>query len=265
MAEKYNIMVVDDEKTVRESIALQIPWNEYGIEAFAAANALEALELLKDHKVELMLVDIRMPVMSGLELLKRVKEMKCGTEVLILSGYADFSYAQEAIRYGAREYLLKPLEQEALVRSVLKYRDEWEGESFWKDIREQLNIQSERKNVSAGHCSHTVQKVLQIVQEELKNEELSLKWISAQRLFLNENYLSRLFQKEVGIKFSAYLLEQRMITAMRQLAGEEEVLIAEVAKNTGFGDNAQYFSSTFKKYTGYTPSEYRKKVREELR
>lgn len=110
--------------------------------------------------------------------------------------------------------------------------------------------------------SQTIQKILRTVQEEISNEELSLKWISANKLFLNENYLSKVFQKEVGQKFSAYLLERRMMLAMEMLAKDSDTLISEVAREAGFGDNSQYFSSTFKKYTGYTPTEFKKYIRE---
>ena len=100
------------------------------------------------------------------------------------------------------------------------------------------------------------------MQEEISNEELSLKWISAQKLFLNENYLSKVFQKEVGQKFSAYLLDRRMMLAMEMLARDGDALILDVARAAGFGENSQYFSSSFKKYTGYTPTEYKKYIKE---
>ena len=116
MSDVYKIMIVDDERIVRESIASQIAWETYGILVEkVAANAVEALEYLEKHTVDLMLVDIRMPVMDGIELLGRVRAAGRETACIILSGYADFSYAQEAMRFGARDYLLKPLEEAALV------------------------------------------------------------------------------------------------------------------------------------------------------
>lgn len=112
--------------------------------------------------------------------------------------------------------------------------------------------------------SNTVNHIITIVEKEIANEDLSLKWISQQKLFLNENYLSKIFQKEVKQKFSAYLLERRMLLAMRLLAGEADPLVADVASAIGFGNNPGYFASTFKKYTGYTPTEYKKKLRENV-
>ncbi len=262
MENTYRLMVVDDERIVREAIASHIPWETYGISVvFAAANALEALEYLQNNQAELILADIRMPVMDGIELLKRAKRLNAETDFIILSGYADFSYAQEALRHGARDYLLKPLDEAALVNAVLKCKNEKESRRFLNVIGTSPALTRILPETQRTY-SQTIQKILQTVQEEISNEELSLKWISANKLFLNENYLSKVFQKEVGQKFSAYLLERRMTLAMEILAKDVDALISEVARTAGFGDNSQYFSSSFKKYTGYTPTEFKKYIRE---
>ena len=264
MESTYRLMVVDDERIVREAIASHIPWETHGISVvLAAANALEALEYLQNNQAELILADIRMPVMDGIELLKRVKRLNAETDFIILSGYADFSYAQEALRCGARDYLLKHLDEAALVNAVLKCKDEKESRRFLNGIGRNPALTRILPEMQKQKTySQTIQKILRTVQEEISNEELSLKWISANKLFLNENYLSKVFQKEVGQKFSAYLLERRMMLAMEMLAKDSDTLISEVAREAGFGDNSQYFSSTFKKYTGYTPTEFKKYIRE---
>ncbi len=262
MEERYKIMVVDDEDIVRELAASRIPWEEYGVAVVkTAANAMEALEYLEQNEVDLMLVDIRMPVMSGLELLKRVRTMNRNVDVVILSGFADFEYAREALCYGAKDYILKPFDENTLVNAVLKCCEGHSREKFMSAIRNMPVFgEIEEQQNNTGRYSLTVRRIIKVVEEELGYEELSLKWISSQKLFLNENYLSKVFQKEVGQKFSSFLLERRMLKAMKLLAGSEKT-VAEVAEAAGFGMNSQYFSSTFKKYTGYTPTEYRKNIR----
>lgn len=263
MKRMYNVMVVDDEPIVREAVVSQVPWEKHGITAAAASNAIEALEYLKGHEVDLMLVDIKMPVIDGIELLKRVQEQHLDVDFIILSGYADFCYAQQAMRQGARDYLLKPLDEATLLRAVLDCREAREKRDFMRNMRDNPSIRSkEPAPAAAAGYSRTVTRILKIVEEEIANEELSLKWISSQKMFLNENYLSKLFQKEVKQRFSSYLLDRRMMLAMQLLGGDRDVLILDVARETGFGENAQYFSSTFKRYTGYTPSEYRKMIRQ---
>lgn len=258
----YRIMVVDDEPIVREAVASQIPWEKFEISVVkTAANAIEALEYLEEHEVDLMLVDIKMPVIDGIELLKRVHEQKRDIDFIILSGYADFQYAQQAMRQGAKDYLLKPLDEASLLNAVTSCMESRRKQEFMKEIHENPATSPVKpvKPPAAGY-SRTVTRILKIVEEEISNEELSLKWISSQRMFLNENYLSKLFQKEVKQRFSAYLLERRMLLAMQLLSHNGDALILDVARKTGFGDNSQYFSSTFKKYTGYTPSEYKKNM-----
>ena len=121
MDKDYRIMIVDDERIVRDAIASPGIWKEYPVSVVkAASNAIEALEYMEEHEVDLVLTDIKMPVMDGIQLIRRVKTRRPETEFIILSGYAEFSYAQEALRYGARDYLLKPLDEETLVSIVLK-------------------------------------------------------------------------------------------------------------------------------------------------
>lgn len=259
MKQMYRVMVVDDEPIVRSAIAKQIPWAAHEIELVTASNAIEALELLKEQPVDLMLVDICMPVMDGIALMKQVKENWSEIEFIILSGYAEFDYAQRAMRLGAKDYLLKPLDDVTLLRTVLDSMAVWKRQELAKTCPETSKMTATPRTF--GGYSRTVTKILQIVEEETANEELSLKWISAKKMFLNENYLSKLFQKEVHQRFSAYLMERRMLLAMKLLNEDQDMLILDVARKTGFGENSQYFSSAFKKYTGYTPSEYKKLVR----
>ena len=131
MGNVYRMMVVDDERIVREAIASHIRWEDHGITVVkTAANAVEALEYFQENPVDLILADIKMPVMDGIALLKRVKALREDVDFIILSGYADFGYAQEALRAGARDYLLKPLDEAALVNVVLSVKTIGRGGSF---------------------------------------------------------------------------------------------------------------------------------------
>lgn len=263
MDNDYKIMVVDDERIVREAIADHISWKEYRASVVkAASNAIEALGYLEEHEVDLVLADIKMPVMDGIEMLKRVRAHRTDIDFIILSGYADFHYAQEAIHYGARDYLLKPLDEETLISIVLKCIAGKKKQNFIDTISQPLALaRKQPEDLSKGCYPKTILKILRIVNEEIANEELSLKWISRRKLFLDENYLSKVFQKEVKQKFTSYLLERRMLLAMQMLANDSDALIQKVAQEVGFGDNPQYFSISFKKYTGYTPTEYKKYIR----
>lgn len=108
--------------------------------------------------------------------------------------------------------------------------------------------------------STIVRKVIAIVEAQLGNPELSLNWVAQEMLYMNADYLGKLFKKETGEKFSAYVTQSRIKQAMADIAAEPDVKIFELAERLGFGDNPQYFSQIFKKHAGCTPSEYMKSL-----
>lgn len=111
------VLLVDDEPFIVQGLMVFIDWEQEGYEiVYTAADGAEALTYLKEHKVDLVIADIKMPVMSGLELLETIRrENISDAYFVILSGYSDFSYAQQAIRYECMEYILKPVEKEELL------------------------------------------------------------------------------------------------------------------------------------------------------
>ena len=249
----YRVMVVDDEDIVREAIKSSIPWEQYQVEVVAcAANAPDAIAWLEHDQADLIITDIRMPVIDGLALVEILRAKNPDMEFIIISGYADFEYARQAMRFGVRDYLLKPVDMNTLVNAVCKARDEWE-------VQHEIDPQGDHNHITR-QFSPTVSRILNLLDEEIANEGLSLKWISRQKMFLNENYLGKLFQKETGQRFTAYMYEQRMLLAKRLMSANPDILIQEIAQKTGYGENAQYFSIAFKKYTGLSPSEYKKQL-----
>jgi two-component system response regulator YesN len=105
-----SLVLVDDEKLDREGLYNQIEWNKFGIcEVYAAKSGREALEIMNEHKIDILLTDISMPGMSGLELINHAKELQPSIKCALISGYNDFSYAQKAIKLEVYEYILKPV------------------------------------------------------------------------------------------------------------------------------------------------------------
>ncbi|WP_160497635.1 response regulator transcription factor [Paenibacillus dendrobii] len=118
------VLIVDDEPKLREGLRTLIPWNEKGYKIVdTAANGLEALEKYDMYKPELIIADIRMPGMDGLELIRELRGRGADSHVLILSGYADFEYAKRAITYHIDGYLLKPVDEDELISYLDQLRD----------------------------------------------------------------------------------------------------------------------------------------------
>lgn len=106
----YTVVVADDEDELREAVCTMIPWQELGFRLVgSASNGLDALQLVETHGPDLLLTDIRMPFISGIELARQVREVRPATHIAFLTGYDDFEYAKQAIRYNIISYMLKPL------------------------------------------------------------------------------------------------------------------------------------------------------------
>lgn len=119
------VLLVDDEPFILRGMKELIDWEDEGFEIVgSAADGEEALLFLQNHDADLILSDIKMPIMDGLELLRklRISEKYRDIYFIILSGYADFQYAQEAIKYACNDYILKPVEEEKLVQALRKVR-----------------------------------------------------------------------------------------------------------------------------------------------
>jgi two-component system response regulator YesN len=120
-----------------------------------------------------------------------------------------------------------------------------------------LEIAGKRSSNSSEVYSKLIQSALQTINENLTNPSLSIKWMVRHKVFTNPDYLSKLFKKEVGIKFTRYVMQKRIKMA-KTLLGTTDKPIAEIAIETGFGSNPQYFSKVFKQVTGCTPKIWRK-------
>ena len=120
-----------------------------------------------------------------------------------------------------------------------------------------MEIVYQRAPANMNKYSSLVKGTLRIIDENIANEALSLRWIARENLFTNVDYLGKIFKRETGINFSQYVMQKRMEVAKKQLAAGKIDKIYELAAQVGYGVNAQYFSQVFKRYTGFSPLEYR--------
>jgi len=120
----YNLLLVDDEKPIREKLINNTDWKGNNYQVFAAADGAEALEIIKNRGIDILVTDIQMPKLSGMNLIEKARENSSLLKVIVISGFAEFEYAQKSIRYGVNDYLLKPFRSEKLLEVVNKARDE---------------------------------------------------------------------------------------------------------------------------------------------
>ncbi|WP_135552837.1 response regulator [Paenibacillus cymbidii] len=123
------LCVIDDVSSVVEMIASRTDWASYGIEiAGTAGSGVDGLRLVEEVRPDIVLTDIRMPKMDGMEMTARILQLDPHCKVIILSGYTDFEYAQQAIRLGAFDFLKKPFSRAEIVKVVVKAKEAWEEE-----------------------------------------------------------------------------------------------------------------------------------------
>lgn len=129
----YYVQIVDDEPITRNGLSKMIDWKAYGFEVSCLAqNGKQALEQLEVEKVDLIITDIEMPIMNGLKYIQEIREAELGKErsekeIIVLTAYGEFQYAKVALRYGVKEYILKPFDVEEIgkvLEKVKKQMDE---------------------------------------------------------------------------------------------------------------------------------------------
>ncbi len=144
MKENLTLLIVDDELSIRTGLRKAIPWSELGITVLAtASDGLEAFDLIKTYQPDIVLTDIRMPKCDGLELVEKTNDNGIDTSFVIISGHDDFKYAQRAIQYGVKNYLLKPINIEEFIIIVTKLRDSILEDR--KKEKEEIKIKKKQK------------------------------------------------------------------------------------------------------------------------
>ena len=248
------VMIVDDEKFVRRGIIEDTDWALIDCEVVAeASNGEEALQMAELHHPRLVISDINMPKMNGLQLAERLLALYPETKVIFLSAYDEFEYARQAVRIGVSDYLLKPYDDGELEASVQRLMHTGEisseagkPEKLPEDVLIPLKGKEETDN-------RYIRAAVEYIEKNYQDSGIGVGRI-AETLGLSEGHLSRLFKTEMETGINTYLTRYRIRQAMRELK-DVQVKVYEVAERVGYQDIA-YFSNTFKKLVGVTPSDY---------
>ncbi|WP_159883164.1 response regulator transcription factor [Paenibacillus puerhi] len=264
-------LLVEDVKIVRETLAKHMDWQALGFElAGVSEDGEQALRLIgqaPDDPPDLLVTDIGMPVMDGMELIRRVRVQYPDTRCIILSGLGEFQHAQEAIKLGVSDYVLKPVDIEALAEAVRKtaesirqaHRTREEMRQADRIVRSQLPHLTANQNHPSGppgqlKTRKTVDRILELIQAELTSSALSLQFI-ASSVYLSEKYVNSVFKQAMGTTIASYIISQKMELA-GNLLKDPTVKVYEVCERIGYMDQ-DHFRESFKKHHGCTPTEFR--------
>lgn len=236
------LLIADDEDSIRNGMMNYVRLHSERIDKiYLAKNGQEALDHIIRWKPDMMILDIQMPVMDGLALMKEASKMEILPKTIILSGYDDFKYAQQAIRYGVEEYLLKPCRSTEIMSLLNKMIDQKYGKE-------------KRLSNTVENVNHIVNSAIEYMNEHY-NDNINLTDV-ADKVGITSGYLSTLFSQNIESGFVDYLNEIRVENACKYLQ-QYQLKTYEIAFKVGFRDE-KYFSKVFKKVKGMAPSEFRK-------
>ena len=240
----HKLFIVDDEINVLNSLKNNINWQKVQCKVIGCAlNGIKALTDIKNEPPDIIMTDIVMPGMDGIELIKCTREIGINVRIVVLSAYDEFKYAQKAINYGISSYLLKPFDDDEIYQTFKHINKEIKN-------NENIIIPKEEHNLEKNDII-TEAKI--IIKQNI-GQDMCLNEI-AHSLFINPSYLSFLFTNKTGQTFTEYVNYVRIERA-KELLRASRNRVKEIAIMVGY-DNYTYFCQVFRKITGMTPLEYR--------
>jgi Response regulator containing CheY-like receiver domain and AraC-type DNA-binding domain len=249
----YTIVIIDDEKWVIKSLLATLSMqNDFQIIG-EAYNGIDGFKLIKNTIPDIAFIDIKMPGLGGLELLKNLNEINCPTLCIIISGHAEFAYAQKALENNAIGYCLKPFSATEINENLFRA-------TTFLTKQKASHSSSPQLKPPSDFARYTTNKIVQNILfhiHERYTENLSIQLI-ARLCNVNANYASQLFNQEMKVSFSHYLSLLR-INEAKQLLKNTDLSISTIALTIGYQDYF-YFAKVFKKITGTTPTKFRKET-----
>lgn len=226
------VLIVEDEQTARQGLIQLLGQVDSRVEVVGfATDGPQGLKQMRALSPDMVFVDIRMPVMDGLEMIRQAQAEGMNPRFVVVSAYAEFEYARQAMGLGVQEYLVKPITIDDVVALLGRVMPAFQE----------------------GSARHPlVGKTLAIIEKQY-GEAINLASISDQ-LGVTPEYLSYLFHRDMGINFSAYLRNWRIERATAMMRGGR-TRIYDIARAVGFND-AKYFCRVFREVIGQSPGAY---------
>lgn len=262
----YRVIAADDEPMVRKALESLVDWESLNCNLeFVASNGQELLDYAEKNPPDIVVTDISMPQADGIEVAKFMHQNMKQVKVILLTAYADFSYAKQAISYGVVEYVTKTGDFNDVVEAVKKSIQQLEQDrkalaalqnssqaAQYTHLITQLKPNSQQLQEQRGGID-IVLETTQYIKQHI-DEAISLNQI-ATHIGVNESYLSRVFSSRTGNTIKNTINTIKMEKA-KELLTNTNLKIYEIAMQLGL-ENTTYLSRLFHQYTGYTPMEYR--------
>lgn len=251
----YKVVLIDDEPIIVEGLSRMIDWNKYDCRIAGTANdGLEGAALIRELKPDILFSDIAMPGRNGLKMIAGLKSEFPNMLIVILTGYRDFEYAQEAIRLGVTRFLLKPSKLEEIEEAMVFMTEKLQ--KLKKTKQKEASEETEEKEKEQNAGSFIVKNALSYMEANYR-QKLTLSEV-AEKTYVSQWHLSKILNKYTEKSFSE-LLNTIRINAAKELLEDPSLRIGDISEMVGFVDMA-HFSRIFKKMTGISANEYRNRL-----
>lgn len=249
----YDLLIVEDEKRIRTGIVKHIPWSNIGFNVVASVESgQEAMQWIETKTPHVIITDIRMRNMDGLELMKAVRKLGLDIKFVVLSGYSNFEFARIAMSYGASAYLLKPTKEYEIKEVFQKLKTELDSHaSHANQSNEWINLKLDRK-ISNDEIV-TLEKVIKCINAQYE-QKITLNKI-ADMVHMSPAHFSRYFKHHVGRTFIEYLTDVRLNKSKEYLINTT-YKVFEIALMVGY-DDYRHFCKIFRSREGMSPRDYR--------
>ena len=255
------ILIVHEELLEREILAEMVERQfPNQIQYRMAENGRKAVDTAALWGADMVLMDVKLPGISGIEIAKQILSQIPECQIIFVSECREFESAYEALKLGACDYVLKPINPAELKQSISKAIAKVSMQRKWKSL--ETEAADQREEILSGKHSALMTKVRKYLQDNYMICNISLDSVSA-ILNLNASYFSAQFKRCFGVNFVDYLTDLR-IQAAKQLLEDPLHSAAEIARMVGY-ESANYFARAFKKKTGMTPMEYRRSTSKSIK
>lgn len=249
----YKVLIIEDEDIIRNGIKFGLNWDDYNCHVVGDVdNAIDAEQLIINLEPDILIVDINMPVVSGLDLIRKMKS-KYDFSSIIISGYNDFNYAQEAMQLDVVRYISKPIDTEILIEaleSAIKKQKIKNEINIREDLKDNVKI---RKYYNKLNYDSEADEIINYIQNNY-HRKLQMDDI-VDAIGYSESTINSRLKDAVGTTFNQYLNNFRIHKAIIEIENDPTINLQLLSANVGI-PNYKHFSYVFKKETGYSPREY---------
>lgn len=256
----YKVLIVEDESLIRKALIYSFNWQSINCNVIAeAADGIKGQALIEELSPDIVITDVTMPLKNGIDMLKETYHLKY--KPIIISGYSEFEYAKEAIKYGIVEYLLKPIDYNELKHALKQAIQQIEMQKAYelqtiKNHQHTTATVLKKHQISFDNKSPEIAKTLDYINQHY-NEKIIIEDLTE---FLNcsASFLNYKFKEEIGTTFSDYVNRFRILKALEFIKTNEYPLY-KIATMCGFKDY-KYFNQVFHKYIGCSVKNFQQLV-----